>query len=123
MLQLIIGDRGAISFRAESSHVPSLVHRDKYASGPSPRSYWPFAGSFGTGPINSSVFASPDDAAGQQNKSTLGCRAALTRARGSELPRDSITAYQHRTNWTTRSPFGQLKSYKGTWREKECVGR
>lgn len=36
--------------------------------------------------------------AGRRNTSTLGRRAALTRARGSELPRDSITAYQHRTN-------------------------
>lgn len=37
-------DRLSNSARAPSSH----VHRDKCASGPPPRSYWPFAGSFGT---------------------------------------------------------------------------
>jgi len=122
MLQPITGDRGAISYSRVRS-VRMCIEISTHPAHHPPRSYWPFAGSFGTRPINSSVFASPDDAAGQRNTSTLGCRAALTRARGSQLPRDSITAYQHRTNWTTRSPFDQLKSYKGTQREKECVGR
>lgn len=100
MLPPITGDRGAISYsRALSvrvhprmcieisthpAHHPDPIDLSQVPSGP--------------GRLIQVFLRRPTMRRANETRVPLGCRAALTRARGSQFPRDSITAYQHRTN-------------------------